>query len=466
MTIAIDGIGLATAQGSVSELPWTPSRWSVSRVCFPALDSSLSGAARWQALAAKALHNIGVSEKTPLLVASCNGSAADVWEDAFDTSALLAGTAWANDRLPVFSSSCASGIHALYAARQLLMSGAVDEVLVLAADILAQSNHENFESLRVLAETVSTPWQSASSGFVLGEAAVVVRVVRGEGDATVLHGPVLGSDLVEHDALSDVLERVSPQNASLILGQGTGPFAVDSAELAALAAFVDKKVPISTPLTQFGHTLGASGLLAVALAALIHQTNSLPNPTGETTDGRTYCRGGPPWPPFSDSTKGGHGGPPLQYVLTSCRALNGACGATMIGGEGHVTKGSNAWRNVATPGPLMNATLRRLAQEATAHRPINPPDVLILRMEKPLSPPPPAVIAGRLLPSAVLEITPGFTSQLIARCWGYTGPALCLVGDVDIDPYSLTYALRESGQTVFQVNLRGTGDQRAIEWNV
>jgi hypothetical protein len=87
-------------------------------------------------------------------------------------------------------------------------------------------------------------------------------------------------------------------------------------------------------------------------------------------------------------------------------------------------------------------------------------------MDKPLSPPRSAVIAGRLLPSAVLEITPGFASQLIARCWGYTGPALCLVGDVDTDPYSLTNALRESGQTVFQVNLRGTGDQRAIEWNV
>ncbi|HET6975209.1 MAG TPA: beta-ketoacyl synthase N-terminal-like domain-containing protein, partial [Pyrinomonadaceae bacterium] len=311
MTIAIDGIGLATAQGGVSdvlrsdvpraatELPWTPADWSVSRVCFPAaeVDALLSGVARWQELARRALIDIGVSEQTPLLVASCNGSAADVWENAFDTSALLAGTAWANERLPVFSSSCASGIHALYAGRQLLTSGAVDEVLVLAVDILARSNHENFESLRVLAERPCEPWQSASTGFVLGEAAVVVRLVRAKEDATILHGPVLGSDLVEHDALRVVLEQVSAQNASLILGQGTGPFAVDSAELAALSAFVDKKVPISTPLTQFGHTLGASGLLVVALGALIHQNGSLPNPTSETTDGRTYCRGGPPWPP-------------------------------------------------------------------------------------------------------------------------------------------------------------------------
>ncbi|HEU4933414.1 MAG TPA: beta-ketoacyl synthase N-terminal-like domain-containing protein, partial [Pyrinomonadaceae bacterium] len=309
MTIAIDGIGLATAQGSVadilrsdapreaSELPWTPNTWNVSRVCFPAkeIDSSLIGTARWQALAKKALSDVDSSRKTPLLVASCNGSAADVWEEAFDTNVLLAGTPWADDRLPVFSSSCASGIHALFAARQLLMSGAVDEVLVLAVDILAQSNHENFESLRVLAEKPSAPWQSTSSGFVLGEAAVVLRLVRGNDEATLLHGPELGSDLVGHDGLSCVLGQVSPQNTGLILGQGTGPFANDTAELAAFSAFVDKRVPISTPLTHFGHTLGASGLLSIALGALMHQTGSIPtalaNLANETTDHRTYCRG-------------------------------------------------------------------------------------------------------------------------------------------------------------------------------
>ena len=473
MTIAINGIGLATAQGSVSnilssdaptvaaELPWTPNRWNVSRVCFRAwdIDSSVSGAARWQALAAKALSDVDISSETPLLVASCNGSVAENWEQAFDTSTLLAGTPWADERLPVFSSSCASGLHALYAARQLLMSRAVDEVVVLAADILAQSNHENFESLRVLAEKPCTPWQSTSSGFILGEAAVVLRLVRATNEATILHGPELGSDLIEHDGLTSVLEQISPEDAALILGQGTGPFANDSAELATLSQFVDRKIPITTPLTHFGHTLGASGLLAIALGALMQQTGSiipaLANLAGETTDGRTYCRGG-------------HRGPLLQYVLTTCRALNGACAATLAGGDVHTTnqRSKSAWRKSAMPGPLINRTLKQLASEAIEQKPSDPPDILILRMEKPFSPPPSAIIGGRLLPSAVLEITPGFASQLIARCWGFGGPALCLAGEVDFDPYGLTNAFRESGLNVFQVNLRGSGDQRAIEWNV
>jgi len=457
MNIAIDGIGLATAQGGVAnvlrsaeprlaaEVLWTPNPWNVSTVCYPALglDSSLHGVERWQALANKALADVGGTSKTPLLVASCNGSAAENWEESFEVS----------DR-PVFSSSCASGVHALYAARQLLTAGAVDEVLVLAADILAQSNHENFESLRVLAEKPGAPWQSTSSGFILGEAAVVLKLVRANDDAeTILHGPELGSDL------RDVIGALSPPNPQLILGQGTGPYANDAAELAAFASCVEKKVPVATPLSHFGHTLGASGLLSIALGALTYQKRSvfpsLTSDVSETMDHRPICRGGTPWPPGAE-------------ILATCRAINGACGAARVGGisRAKAQRRKGTWEKSMVPGPLMNPTLRRLASEAIDRRPSTPPDVLILRVEKPLVPASSAIIGKRLLPSAVLEITPGFASQLVARCWGFNGAALCLVGNIDTDPYGLTNACRESGQNVFQLNLRGTGENRAIEWNV
>jgi hypothetical protein len=471
MTVAINGVGLATAQGNTSEiiesqsfraateLPWTASKSNISRLCFPAagIDSELSGVTRWQALATTALADLAGPAKSPLLVASCNGSAGESWEEAFEAKALLEGTQWADDDLPVFSSSCASGIHALYAARELLKSGAVKEILVLAADILARSNHENFESLRVLSERPCTPWQSTSSGFILGEAAVVLRLTQPQDEValTVLHGPELGSDLVEHDGLSSVIETLSPVNATMIFGQGTGPYANDAAELRALGSFVDKNVPISTPLSHFGHTLGASSLLSLALAAALP---SLADSTERTTDSRPIFRAGPPWSPQ-------HG---FKNILATCRALNGACAATGVGRIGHGKTRSRkaSWARSVAPGPLMNPMLKRLAAEAYEQRPVEPPDVLILRLEKPLAPPLSAIIGGRLLPSAVLEITPGFASQLIARCWGFTGSALCLVGNVDVDRYGLTNALRASGQNVFQVNLRGDGDNRAIEWNV
>jgi Beta-ketoacyl synthase, C-terminal domain len=471
MSIAIAAIGFATAQGNTAQileaktprpataLPWTPNKWNLSRICHPAIqiESSLSGAARWQALAKRALDDLGeLSPGTPLLVASCNGDASQNWEQAFDTTALLDDTPWAGERLPVFSSSCASGIHALYAARQLLLARVTDEVVVIAADILSPSNHDNFESLRVLAAEPSPPWQSTSQGFILGEAAVVLKVVRASGDDQAID-LALRSDLDDYDGLSRALEALSPSDPSLILGQGTGPFQNDTAELTAFSTFVDEHVPLATPLSNFGHTLGASGLLAVALGALSCNTRSLvPSLTsnvGEALDGRALCRGGPLWAP--------------GQVLSTCRALNGACAATIVGAGSHAKaqRHKDGWRRNVRSGALMNETLRRMASQAKQHRPMEPPDVLIVRMEKPLSPPASAIIGDRLLPSAVLEITPGFTSQLVARCWGFSGPSLCLVGDVDHDVYGLKSAFQESGLSVFQVNLRGSGDNRAIEWN-
>jgi len=401
MSVAIAAIGLATAQeNSPAALPWPPSKWNVSRICYPAVDSSLTGAARWQALVKKAFADLGpLAPNTPLFVGSCNGDASRKWEQAFNTSVLLADTPWANERLPVFSSSCASGVHALYAAKQLISAGAIDEALVLAADILSQSNHENFEGLRVLAERPSAPWQSASAGFILGEAAVVLKLVRAK-EGNQLCGPELDSDLIDHDGLASVIEGLSPEA---------------------------KSVSIETLFPGFGHTLGASGLLSIALAAAI--------------DGD---------------------------VLVTCRALNGACAAIVVGNDlrAKVQRSRGRWHKVLTPGPLMNPTLKRIASEALENRPTNSPDVFMLRMEKPLSPPATAIIGERLLPSAVLEITPGFASQLVARCWGFSGPALCLVGDVDRDVYGLRNALEESGMNVFQINLRGSGDNRGVEWNV
>jgi Beta-ketoacyl synthase, N-terminal domain len=400
MGAAISTIGLATAhENSPKELPWQASKWCISRICYPAVDSTLSGAARWRALVKKAFAELEpITSSVPLFVGSCNGDASRNWESAFDTSVLLQDTPWANEHLPVSSSSCASGLHALYAAKQLITAGAIDQAVVLAADILSQSNHENFESLRVLAESPNEPWRPANQGFILGEAAVVLRLVRAEEGN--FSGPELGSDVGDHDGLSSVIEALSTQEPSSIQSPWFGPY---------------------------GHTLGASGLLSLALAVQA-STNT----------------------------------------LVSCRAMNGACAATIVGADVHkkVQKNKNSWRKSVTPGPMMNQTLRSIGLEAFEHRPLESPDVLILRMDKPLSPPASAIIGDRLLPSAVLEITPGFASQLVAKCWGFSGPTLCLVGDVDHDPYGFRNALNESGLNVFQVNLRGSGEHRVIEWNV
>jgi hypothetical protein len=118
----------------------------------------------------------------------------------------------------------------------------------------------------------------------------------------------------------------------------------------------------------------------------------------------------------------------------------------------------------APPGPLMHPLLRRVAEEAPRHRPERAPAVLVARLDAPLAPPPRARVGGRLLPSAIVEITPGFVPQLVARAWGFTGPALCLVAGADSEVRTLVHACRETAGPVALVHVRGNGEDRDVEW--
>jgi hypothetical protein len=479
MKVAIASVGLATAQGSASDvvngavlrpparLPWPADKRTTCQSSYQAvgIGSSLAGRERWLALAEQALKDCfggkTPSPGAPLLVASCNGAPAgfdpDTWRQAFDVETLLKGTARAKGGRPVFSASCNSGLQALYVAKLLLLAGYSDEVTVLAVDILSPASHDNFEVLRVLSDTPA-PWQHASSGFIPGEAAVALHLVRArdaEG-APCLNGPALGGDLEWHDGLSTTLSELCPERLKLILGQGTGPFKSDELELSGLRAAVSKTIPLTTPLAHFGHTLGASGLLSVALAVLAWKpTGPLPAlsmPAPSAVDGR---------PLFGGSHQEGD-------VLVTCRAMSGACAAAVIGSSAKPhTRQPGRWHSSCGPGVLMHRTLRQVAAEAVRYRPEVPPDILVVRMDEPLLPDARASIGGRLLPSAVVELTPGFVPQLIARCWGFTGGALCLAGndEGDIITSELLGACEESGLVVGRMNLRGGGDERTVEWN-
>jgi hypothetical protein len=493
MGIAISSVGLATAQGSAADLasgkaprapepwPWPVNDWITSQYCRPAvgLSPNLIGAARWRALIQTALADCCTDQlaaaKAPIFLASCNGTAHDFdvesWSNAFDSALLLEGTGWEGRRSPVFSSSCNSGLHALYAARQILLAGQANEVVVVAVDILSRSNQDNFEALRVLTNSPLRPWQSTSDGFILGEAAVALKLVRApDGDGVRLTGPVLGNELVQDDGLTRVLQQLSAAEPQLVLGQGTGPFANDEAELAAFQNCIPPNVPLATSLVHFGHTLGASGLLSIALAALTEQNaqglSTLVMPTSHASDGR----------PLNSGARAGSDARRKGDVLVSCRALNGSCAVAVVGHTHEVSarepeaRPKTVWHSPAPPGPLMHSTLRRLAAQALRHRPSHPPDVLVVKLDEPLVPPPQASIGRRLLPSAVLEMTPGFVSQLIARCWGFAGPALCLVGanetgDAEDQAWDLAAACSKLDLVMAQIHLRGTGDEREITWD-
>lgn len=398
---------------------------------------------------------------TPLVIASCNGGAHSTdpvgWLNAYDSRSLLAMTPWAGQALPVVSGSCASGLHALFLAARLLTDD-VREVIVLAVDILSPSSHDNFESLKVLAAHPTTPWQTTSQGFVPGEAAVAVRITRNGGAEPGVQAevPILRQDLGTGDGLRDVVTAFQSRAHSVVVGQGTGPWAVDMVELGALDSLPDRGTPITTPALNFGHTLGASGLLSVALGALAQQAGALPfalsMPRGATGTGR----------PLADHMSS------RERVLVICRALSGACAGTEVGvqHEPAAPRRPTDYRTPPAPTPAGHSVLRSIAGEAARVRPATPPDVLLVLLEAPLVPPASGLVGNRLLPHAVLEITPASIPRVIAHTWGYDGPALCLVGDGIAGAPAIVEACRAGGGSVAQVRIGGISSERSVEWNV
>ena len=451
--IAITGVGMATAQGDAARvrgdhapvpaepLPW-PVRRSAAAVMYRPAQVAGAGVARMIALAEQALVECPRADGEPLVLASCNGGATtferDDWRRGFEL-----GRALGTDS-PVASAACASGIHALYLARTLIEAGA-PSAMVLAVDIATQPSHDNFESLRIVADELA-PYQPEAAGFTVGEAAVCVRLAR-TAHGVPITGPVLGQDL-DDDALQRVLAALPSFDAELVLGQATGPAVADRAELAAIATRLGGEVALSSASHHFGHALGASSLLAIALAAIARDAipRALALPHELAANGRPLVTG---------SVR-------AERVLVACRALGGACATCVVGSAGEVVPVARRWRTPIAAPPLRHGFLRDLARAALEHRPAEPPALLVVTLEAPLQPPGDAWIGTRLLPSSVLELTPGFVTQLVARSWGFAGPAVTLVGG---DPTAILAASRRTHDRVYHLAIRGMDDHRDVDWN-
>jgi hypothetical protein len=240
----------------------------------------------------------------------------------------------------------------------------------------------------------------------------------------------------------------------VLIGQGTGPFALNQLELDSLDAAFDRSIPLTTTLEHFGHTLGASSLLSVALAALgirsNHPLKALSMKHRFACDGRPLLNGEVIGP----------------SAIVSCKALNGTIAVAGLNVGMNPLLNENEWKQECAVTPLMHETLRKIEGQARSHRPSSRPHVLLVLLDAPLIPPPRARVGNGMLPTAVLEITPGCIPQLISRCWGFDGPAFCLVGDdlTRASTSNVIASLQQDENSVSCVHISGKGMNRELNW--
>jgi len=214
------------------------------------------------------------------------------------------------------SAACASGLLALIRGAMMIGSGEARRVLVVAAEA---SVHPlflgSFKRLGVLpAPGVGCrPFDETRDGFLMSEAAAAVcleatpRAVspspgtpgegRGEGLTREPHGVAIerfamgadASHLTSADPAGRVLAHLINKvtqggHVDLIHTHGTGTPANDPTELAAIDAAISQDAPAAlySHKGALGHSLGAAGLVSIALNALAHRHGTIP-PNVRTT---------------------------------------------------------------------------------------------------------------------------------------------------------------------------------------
>ncbi len=179
----------------------------------------------------------------------------------------------------VVSNACVSGLMALSIAKRYLQMGLFDDVYVVAFDEVSAFVQSGFNSFQAVSSEACRPYDQERAGVSLGEAAVACYIstekradsIRIAGDANIndanhISGPSRtgeGLFLSIQKALEEA--KLTAENMDYIVGHGTATIYNDEMEAIAFNRAGLSTVPLASYKGNYGHTLGASGLLECVL---------------------------------------------------------------------------------------------------------------------------------------------------------------------------------------------------------
>jgi 3-oxoacyl-[acyl-carrier-protein] synthase-1 len=179
----------------------------------------------------------------------------------------------------VISNACISGVLAMIVASRYLQRGGFDHALVIGADVLSKFIISGFQSLSALSADYCRPFDAERQGINLGEAAGCMLLtaapeelgltpqvrITGAGvsnDANHISGPSRTGEELGY-AIRKALDtaKLLPEEIGFVSAHGTATSFNDEMEAKAFynAALVD--VPVHSLKGNFGHTLGAAGII-------------------------------------------------------------------------------------------------------------------------------------------------------------------------------------------------------------
>ena len=236
-------------------------------------------------------------KRTILIISSTKGNISLIENEQFSeklkdrialhTSAQLIAGYFNHPNKPVIiSNACISGLLALLTGMRLIQSGQYENAVVAGCDVITKFILSGFQSFMAVSASPCRPFDAERDGITLGEGAATVilssqkkyadniKLAGGSvsNDANHISGPSrTGEELAL--AINNALRNanLSADDIDFISAHGTATLYNDEMEAKAISLTKMDTVPVNSLKGNYGHTLGAAGL--IESIATIHSLN-------------------------------------------------------------------------------------------------------------------------------------------------------------------------------------------------
>lgn len=173
--------------------------------------------------------------------------------------------------------ACTSSINAVIEARNLINSGVFDYAIVVGVEVFSQMLSDGFSSMNLFSFSKQRPFDNQRDGLILGEGVAAVLVGKDDsnwkfrGAYSNCNSQTITSVSDSGDEFTEVMQSaldladVEAKEIRAIKAHATSTLSNDLAELKAIKRVFDKSVAFSVLKPYIGHTLGACGVLEMAL---------------------------------------------------------------------------------------------------------------------------------------------------------------------------------------------------------
>lgn len=242
----------------------------------------------------KVIGNTGIdagSERTGIIISTTKGNIAHLGTDKPKKGDDVFMSVMADNvcrathiesRPIIISNACISGVTAVIVAQRLIKASVYDDIIVVGGDEVTEFTTSGFLAFKSVSASPCKPYDAARDGLSLGEAVGAILVTNKRGlskgvvisggaitnDANHISGPSRTGEQLAH-AINEALgeAKIKSDDVSFINAHGTATVYNDEMESKAINIADLKDKPVNSLKPYIGHTLGASGVAEIAIAA-------------------------------------------------------------------------------------------------------------------------------------------------------------------------------------------------------